>query len=100
MFLHPFPLTFSTPSSELREKGENGEPILFQSRKLLDLQPGKSDNCGFAAFAFSSRSRLLELKRRILERYKSLHPGESPSSGGDSENEKAEYPLVIAGGYF
>ena len=88
----PRPL-FVSGNGGSRLEGEE-EPVLFQSRNLLDIKPGKSDNCGFAAFATPLRKELLGLKKRVLERYWVLHHGDV---GGGANGVREESPLVIAG---
>ncbi len=58
-------IVFSPTSDEIR----------LQSRNQLALVPGTGDNCGFAAFVAGTKKEvLLDLRDRILERYRRLNP--------------------------
>lgn len=57
-------IVFSSGSDEVR----------LQSRNQLALTPGVADNCGFAAFvAGMKKVVLLDLRNRVLERYRTLN---------------------------
>ncbi|KAK4693472.1 hypothetical protein P7C71_g3940, partial [Lecanoromycetidae sp. Uapishka_2] len=70
-------IVFSSDSDEVR----------LQSRNQLRLTPGKEDNCGFASFVAGTKKEvLLDLRDRILERYRKLNP-----------NEVVEGDIIMAG---